>query len=127
VNVGARLRRAAEELTKEAENLRIRGQLQAAVEEKIGKSQRDFFLREQLKAIQKELGEESPETKVITELRAKIEAVRMSEAAKNEALHDSRPSPHLRRGAAGPDHSGVAARGDQRPGVHARRDRQARQ
>jgi ATP-dependent Lon protease len=88
VDVRARLRRAAEELTKETENLRLRGQIQAAVEEKVGKAQREFFLREQLKAIQKELHEESPEAKVVADLRAKIDEVHMPEAAKTEAVRE---------------------------------------
>jgi hypothetical protein len=58
------------------------------VQSEVGKNQRDYFLREQLKAIQKELGEGDDQTKEIDELREKIEAAGMPEAVKKEALRE---------------------------------------
>src|SRR5205823_9949000 len=52
------------------------------------KNQRDYFLREQMKAIQKELGEGDDQTKEVEELAEKIEAVGMPDAVKKEALRE---------------------------------------
>src|SRR5437879_1965656 len=51
----------------------------------MGKAQREYFLREQLKAIQKELGEESDEVATINSLREQIEQANMPEEARKEA------------------------------------------
>ena len=53
----ARLARLVAALTKEAEILELGSKIQSQVESEMGKSQREYYLREQLKAIQKELGE----------------------------------------------------------------------
>ena len=58
------------------------------MQSEVGKNQREYLLREQLKAIQKELGEDDEQTKEIEELREKIEAVGMPEAVKKEALRE---------------------------------------
>ena len=58
------------------------------MQSEVGKNQRDYFLREQLKAIQKELGEGDDQTKEIEELRTKIEAAGMPEPVKKEALRE---------------------------------------
>src|SRR4029450_1678163 len=59
--------------------------IQNQVQEEVGKSQREYFLREQLRAIQRELGESDDTQREIEELRKKIEAAGMSEEAKKEA------------------------------------------
>jgi ATP-dependent Lon protease len=58
------------------------------VQSEVGKNQREYFLREQMKAIQKELGEGDDQTKEIEELREKIEAAGMPEAVMKEALRE---------------------------------------
>ena len=63
-------------LIKELEVLELGSKIQSQVQSEVGKNQREYFLREQLKAIQKELGEGDEQAKEIEELRAKIEAAR---------------------------------------------------
>src|SRR5438876_7726283 len=73
------------ELAKELEVLELRSKIQNQVQEEVGKSQREYFLREQLRAIQRELGESDDSQREIDELRQKIEAAGMTEEAKKEA------------------------------------------
>src|SRR5881409_2153104 len=73
------------ELAKELEVLELRSKIQNQVQEEVGKSQREYFLREQLRAIQRELGEADDTQREIEELRQKIEAAGMTEEAKKEA------------------------------------------
>src|SRR5215468_5908469 len=73
------------EIAKELEVLELRSKIQSQVQEEVGKSQREYFLREQLRAIQRELGETDDTQREIEELRQKIEAAGMSEEAKKEA------------------------------------------
>ena len=61
-------------LARELEVLELGKKIQSQAQEEMTKAQREYFLREQLKAIQKELGEESEEAATINELREKIEA-----------------------------------------------------
>jgi ATP-dependent Lon protease len=75
-------------LIKELEVLELGSKIQSQVQSEVGKNQRDYFLREQLKAIQRELGEGDDQTKEIEELRTKIEAAGMPEAVKKEALRE---------------------------------------
>jgi ATP-dependent Lon protease len=75
-------------LTKELEVLELGSKIQSQVQSEVGKSQRDYFLREQMKAIQKELGEGDEQAKEIDELRQKIEAAGMPEEVKKEALRE---------------------------------------
>ena len=75
-------------LIKELEVLELGSKIQSEVQSEVGKSQREYLLREQLKAIQKELGEGDEQTKEIEELREKIEAVGMPESVKKEALRE---------------------------------------
>ncbi|HEX7485752.1 MAG TPA: endopeptidase La [Vicinamibacterales bacterium] len=75
-------------LIKELEVLELGSKIQSQVQSEVGKNQRDYFLREQLKAIQKELGEGDDQTKEIEELRAKIDAVGMPDAVKKETLRE---------------------------------------
>jgi ATP-dependent Lon protease len=87
-DVKARLTRLVAALTKEAEVVELGSRIQSQVESEVGKSQRDYYLREQLKAIQKELGQTDDRTQEIDELRQKIEAAGMTDEAKKEALRE---------------------------------------
>jgi ATP-dependent Lon protease len=75
-------------LIKELEVLELGSKIQSQVQSEVGKNQREYFLREQLKAIQKELGEGDDQAREIDELRAKIDAAGMPEAVKKEALRE---------------------------------------
>jgi ATP-dependent Lon protease len=96
-DVKARLARLVPALTKEVEVLELGSRIQSQVESEVGKTQRDYYLREQLKAIQKELGQSDERTEEIDDLRQKIEAAGMTDEAKKEALREldrlSRMSP----------------------------------
>src|SRR5512144_463384 len=70
-DVKARLARLVAVLTKEAEVLALGSKIQSQVESEVGKSQREYYLREQLKAIQKELGGTDERTQELDELREK--------------------------------------------------------
>jgi ATP-dependent Lon protease len=96
-DVVARLERIHKHLAKEIEVQQLRNKIQTEVQDQVQQSQRDYYLREQLKAIQKELGEIDEGQKDIEELRAKIESAGMPEDTKKEALKEltrlSRMSP----------------------------------
>lgn len=70
-----RLRHVATYLTKQVEILNIRNKIQGEIQDGIEKVQRDFYLREQLKAIQRELGVSNPQIDDIDELIVRIEDV----------------------------------------------------
>src|SRR5687767_3880092 len=88
LDVRARLDLLNRLLIKELEVLELGSKIQSQVQSEVGKNQRDYFLREQLKAIQKELGEGDDQTREIEELRTKLEAAGRSEAVKKEALRE---------------------------------------
>ncbi|MDQ3487511.1 MAG: endopeptidase La [Acidobacteriota bacterium] len=75
-------------LIKELEVLELGSKIQSQVQSEVGKNQREYFLREQMKAIQKELGEGDDQAKETEELRDKIEAAGMPEPVKKEALRE---------------------------------------
>ncbi len=75
-------------LIKELEVLELGSKIQSQVQSEVGKNQREYFLREQMKAIQRELGEGDDQTKEIEELREKIEAAGMPDTVKKEALRE---------------------------------------
>ena len=75
-------------LIKELEVLELGSKIQSEVQSEVGKSQREYLLREQMKAIQKELGETDDQAKEIEERREKIEAVGMPESVQKEALRE---------------------------------------
>ena len=87
-DVKARLQRLVATLTKEMEVLELGSKIQSQVESEMGKGQREYYLREQLKAIQKELGQTDDRTRELDELGEKIEAAQMTEEAKKEALRE---------------------------------------
>jgi ATP-dependent Lon protease len=86
--VAARLERINKHLAKELEVQQLRNKIQSEVQDQVQQSQRDYYLREQMKAIQKELGEMDEGQKDIEELRQKIEAAGMPEETKKEALKE---------------------------------------
>src|SRR5688500_3317106 len=75
-------------LIKELEVLELGSKIQSQVQSEVGKNQREYFLREQLKAIQKELGEGDDQTKDVEELQQKIDASGMPEAVRKEAQRE---------------------------------------
>jgi ATP-dependent Lon protease len=88
VNVRERMDKLNRILIKESEVLELGSKIQSQVQSEVGKNQREYFLREQLKAIQKELGEGDDQTKEIEELREKIETAGMPEPVKKEARRE---------------------------------------
>src|SRR5436305_4589478 len=88
LDIRARMDNLNRILIKELEVLELGSKIQSQVQSEVGKNQRDYFLREQLKAIQKELGEGDDQTKEVEELAEKIEAAGMPEAVKKEALRE---------------------------------------
>lgn len=87
-DVMVRLARMNKHLAKEAEVQQLRNKIQSEVQDQVQQSQRDYYLREQLKAIQKELGEMDEGQKDIEDLRAKIEAAGMPDDVKKEATKE---------------------------------------
>ena len=88
LDVRARLDQLNRLLIKELEVLELGSKIQSQVQSEVGKNQREYFLREQLKAIQKELGEGDEQAKEIEELRQKIDAVGMPDLVRREALRE---------------------------------------
>jgi ATP-dependent Lon protease len=81
-----RLKKISEILNREVELLLVQQKIQSDVKGEIDRSQREYFLREQLKAIQKELGEIDEKTEEIAELREKVKKAKMPEKVEKEAL-----------------------------------------
>jgi ATP-dependent Lon protease len=85
VDVSRRLRRLSEILARELEVIQLGSKIQSQVQSEIDKGQREYYLREQLKAIQQELGEGDEQQAEINELREKIEAAGLPEHARKQA------------------------------------------
>jgi ATP-dependent Lon protease len=85
VQVGPRLRRLSEILARELEVIQLGSRIQSEVESGIEKGQREYYLREQLKAIQRELGEDDPEQAELAELRRRVEEAELPEHAAKAA------------------------------------------
>jgi ATP-dependent Lon protease len=88
MGVAERLQRLVAALTKEAEVLELGSKIQSEVQSEMSKTQREYYLREQMKAIQKELGDADDRTQEIETLRQKIETAGMTEEAGKEALRE---------------------------------------
>jgi len=84
-NVRKRLETLIRELSKELEVLELRSKIQEQVQEQVTQNQKEYLLREQMKAIQKELGDTDDTQQEIEELRKKVEAAGMPAEAKKEA------------------------------------------
>ena len=85
LNVKARLQRVTALLTREKEILELSRQIQSQVQSEMDKTQREYYLREQLKAIQKELGEGDQQTIEIDELRKRVKQTKMPDDARKVA------------------------------------------
>ncbi|MGQ9854185.1 MAG: endopeptidase La [Candidatus Oleimicrobiaceae bacterium] len=87
-DVERRLERLTVFLTRELEVLELGSKIQSQVQSELGKNQREYFLREQLKAIQQELGIGDERSAEINELRKAIEDAKMPEQAYKEAMRE---------------------------------------
>ncbi|GAC1702725.1 MAG: endopeptidase La [Candidatus Acidiferrum sp.] len=83
-SVRKRLETLNRELSKELEVLELRSKIHEQVQEQVGQNQREYLLREQMKAIQKELGESEDSVQEIDELRKKVDEAGMTAEAKKE-------------------------------------------
>ncbi len=84
-SVRAKLEQLSSYLAHELEIFELGRKIQTSAQEEMGKVQREYLLREQLKAIQRELGEESEEQATINELRIKIDEAHLPDEALKEA------------------------------------------
>ncbi len=84
-SVREKLQNLSSFLLHELEIFELGKKIQISAQEEMGKVQREYLLREQLKAIQRELGEESEEQATINELRSKIDEAKLPEEALKEA------------------------------------------
>ncbi|MDA9991799.1 endopeptidase La [Candidatus Marinimicrobia bacterium] len=87
VNIKSRLEKANSIINREAQRIKLGEEIQTEVHDEIAKTQREYYLREQMKAIQKELGEDegTVETK---ELEERIKAAKMPEASESVAMKE---------------------------------------
>jgi ATP-dependent Lon protease len=85
VDAGKRLRRLSEILARELEVVAIGSKIQSQVQSELDKGQREYFLRQQLKAIQEELGEADEMQAEITELREQLAATELPEQVRKQA------------------------------------------
>jgi ATP-dependent Lon protease len=74
-----RLKKVYAHLTNEVQRLQIKGEVQNEVTKRVGRTQKEYILREQMKQIQEELGEEDTRNTELTDLKKKIIAARMPE------------------------------------------------
>ena len=84
----ARLQFINQQLAREVELLELRQKIQSQVQGQLSQSQREFYLREQLKAIQKELGEGDDTANDTADLREKLEKAGMPDEVKQEVLKE---------------------------------------
>jgi ATP-dependent Lon protease len=83
-----RARKVTELVTRELEVLEIGSQIQSQIRESMDKTQRDFYLRQQLAAIRKELGESDEGEAALTDLRERLAKAGLPEEASNEAKRE---------------------------------------
>jgi ATP-dependent Lon protease len=83
-----RLEKINQHLAQELEVQQLRNKIQTEVQDRVQQTQREYYLREQMKAIQKELGEADEGQRDVEDLRQKIEAAEMPEEVKKEALKE---------------------------------------
>src|SRR4051794_21707042 len=88
IDVVERLKLVSSFLGRQIEILELKGKIQSEVKSEMDKTQREYILREQLKAIQRELGEDDPQQAEINELREKIEQSGMPEEVRTRALKE---------------------------------------
>jgi ATP-dependent Lon protease len=96
-DVRVRLEKINHHLARELEVQQLRNKIQSEVQDRVQQTQREYYLREQMKAIQKELGEQDEGARDTEDFRKKIEDAGMPEEVKKEALKElgrlSRMSP----------------------------------
>jgi ATP-dependent Lon protease len=91
LEIQKRLMRVAEELTRELQMVTLGNRIQEEIRKKIEERQQEFFLREQLKAIRKELGEDQDERELeVEELKKRMKELPLPPAAKEKAQEDLR-------------------------------------
>jgi len=88
LDVPTRLRRVLDEAVREREALKVESEIRDKVQHDIGKSQRDYMLRQQLDAIRQELGEGEDTESEVERLRERIEAAGMPEEAHKQAIRE---------------------------------------
>jgi ATP-dependent Lon protease len=88
LDVVERLKLVSTFLARQVEILELKGRIQSEVKSELDKTQREYILREQLKAIQRELGEDDPQQAEVNELREKVEEASMPEEVKERALKE---------------------------------------
>src|SRR5262249_3198853 len=85
LDVRQRLERLSTIVNREIELLELGHKIQSQVQSELNKNQKEFYLRQQLRAIQKELGEGDARTSELEELRDKLDAAGLPEAAREAA------------------------------------------
>jgi ATP-dependent Lon protease len=85
-----RLEKLSIHLAKELDVLELQGKIHSRVQEELDKSQREYFLREQMKAIQRELSETDPQQRDVFDLRERIAAAGMPESVTKKADEELR-------------------------------------
>src|SRR5499427_4229197 len=88
LDIHVRLEKINQHLAKELEVQQLRNKIQSEVQDRVQQTQREYYLREQMKAIQKELGEQDETTRDTEDLRQKIESAGMPDDVKKEALKE---------------------------------------
>ena len=88
VDITERLKLVSAFLARQIEILELKGKIQSEVKSEMDKTQREYILREQLKAIQRELGEDDPQQAEINELREKVESSGMPDEVKARAIKE---------------------------------------
>ncbi|HTF35183.1 MAG TPA: endopeptidase La [Myxococcota bacterium] len=87
-DVPTRLRRVLAEIARAREALKIESEIREKVQSEMGRTQRDYMLRQQLDAIRRELGESEESDAELSRLRERIEAAGMPEEAQKQALRE---------------------------------------
>jgi ATP-dependent Lon protease len=87
-NVEQRLRDLSLILNRELEVFELGTRIQSQVQSELEKGQREFYLRQQLKAIQEELGESDPEQAEVAELKERLEALQLPEVVEKAAMRE---------------------------------------
>jgi ATP-dependent Lon protease len=88
VDIVERLKLVSTFLARQIEILELKGKIQSEVKSEMDKTQREYILREQLKAIQRELGEDDPQQAEVNELREKVEQSGMPEEVQARAIKE---------------------------------------
>jgi ATP-dependent Lon protease len=87
-NVEARLHKLSSILSRELESFELGAKIQSQVQSQIERSQREYFLRQQLKAIQEELGEGDADQAELAELRTRVDEAQLPEEADRQARRE---------------------------------------